>query len=233
MRHSARALVSGLLIACFYGPASAAEGTRARWWPFGAEETTPADAPLVSNTPAVGTIAPSLGNPPAASTSAPSAADFSATSPASQQPPLTDYSSDTLPERRWMLDSPFGKVSWPRIHFPEIPKPQLPRPQFWTRKSQVDEARNAWVEESPDPARPSPLQAVRQGARRVGDSTRSALRKTVDVLTPGDDSNSESSRIARRETRPPFWKRMFTTEEPQPEGPRTVTEWMAQDRLDP
>jgi hypothetical protein len=111
-------------------------------------------------------------------------------------------------------------------------KPQLPRPQLWPRDEQVNEARNAWVQENPDPDRPSPLQAVKQGAQRVGDSTRRAWHKTVDVLTPGASSTPTSSRIARRQNKPPLWKRMFASEEPQ-EGPRTITEWMAQERLDP
>jgi hypothetical protein len=150
-----------------------------------------------------------------------------------EQGPLTDYSSEEMPERRWMFQSPLTRVSWPRIHMPEMPKPRLPRPNLWPEKTDVDEARNAWVHPGPEPSRPSPLQAAKQGAQRVGESTRSAWRKTVDALTPGDGSNPDSSRIARRDTRPPFWKRMFTVEDPEPQGPRTVTEWMAQDRLDP
>jgi hypothetical protein len=134
-----------------------------------------------------------------------------------------------------MYESPTSKVSWPRIHMPEfsLPKPRLPRPQLWPQESEVSEARNAWVKENPNPNKPSPLQAVKQGAQRVGDSTRNAWHKTVDVLTPGDSPERRSSRIARRDIKPPFWKRMFGAGKSQPEGPRTVTEWMAQERLDP
>jgi hypothetical protein len=114
-----------------------------------------------------------------------------------------------------------------------LPKPRLPRPQLWPRKSEVDSARNAWAENSTDPMRPSPLQAAKDGVRRVGDSTRTAWRKTVDALTPGNAAADQSSRIAGRDSRPPLWKRMFAADQPQPQGPRTVTEWMAQDRLDP
>jgi hypothetical protein len=134
-----------------------------------------------------------------------------------------------------MYESPTSKVSWPRIHMPEfsLPKPHLPRPQLWPSEPEVNEARNAWVQDNPNPNRPSPLQAVKQGAQRVGDSTRRAWHKTVDVLTPGDPPNSTSSRIARRDVKPPFWKRMFGADETQSQSPRTVTEWMAQERLDP
>lgn len=128
-----------------------------------------------------------------------------------------------------MIRSPFARVSWPRIQLPEV---HLPRPQLWPRKTEVDDVRNAWLGEDNEPARPSPLQAAKQGAHRVAESTRSAWRKTVDVFTPGDPADA-SGHIAQQETRPSLWRRMFAMEEPQPEGPRTVTEWMAQDRLDP
>jgi hypothetical protein len=115
-----------------------------------------------------------------------------------------------------------------------LPKPRLPRPQFTSRKQNVDIPRNAWAEQNPNIRRPSALQAVKNGAHRVGDSTRSAWRKTVDALKPGDDSQPASSRIARRTTtKPPFWKRMFGADEQEPQGPRTISEWMAQERLDP
>jgi hypothetical protein len=130
-----------------------------------------------------------------------------------------------------MIESPLAKVSWPRLQFPEVHKPQLPA--LWPHKSQVEAARNAWMGQDPAAAQPSPLRAVTDGARRVGESTRAAWDKTVDVLTPGEDPSRSSSRIARREPRPAWWKRMFSVEDSQPQGPQTVTEWMAQERLDP
>jgi hypothetical protein len=96
----------------------------------------------------------------------------------------------------------------------------------------VDDARNAWVGKGVEPERPSPLQAARNGARRVADSTRSAWHKTVDILTPGEPV-PDSSSFALSDPKPPLWRRMFGAKEPEPQGPRTVTEWMAQDRLDP
>jgi hypothetical protein len=133
-----------------------------------------------------------------------------------------------------MIQSPLANITWPRIHMPEVslPRPRLPRPQLWPRQSQVEETRNAWVGKSLDPERPTPLEAARTGARRVADSTRTAWHKTVDVLTPGEPAANDAF-LARSEPRPPLWRRLFGAEEPQPQGPRTVTEWMAQDRLDP
>lgn len=234
MRLKARALIGVLLVACS-GPAASAEESRARWWPFGDKEAAPtADTSLPGSGSASATAPSSVmtAQPTSPAVAPKTSTPAVGTGAPLEHVPLPEYTEE-LPERRWMFQSPLTRVSWPRIHMPEMPKPSLPRPKLWPEKSEVDEARNAWAQASPDAARPSPLQAVKQGAHRVGESTRTAWRKTVDVLTPGDATTPDSSRIARRETRPPFWKRMFTVEEPQQEGPRTVTEWMAQDRLDP
>ena len=207
MRLRLRALVGILIVgACVCNAAAAEPGSR--WWPFGRREVEESQPPA--------SVASSR-------TTAPS--------PVGQQAPLPQEPADDQPEQRWMIDSPMAKVSWPRIHLPEVPS--LQRPQFWPKKSDVDAARNAWAEQNPTATQPSPLQAVADGARRVGDSTRAAWHKTVDAITPGDSSDGNNSRIARRQARPPFWKRMFGAEQWQPEGPQTVTEWMAQERLDP
>jgi hypothetical protein len=133
-----------------------------------------------------------------------------------------------------MFNSPFAKVSRPEFHFPEVTLPKPRMPQLWPNRSQIDETRNAWAGQDSTPATPSPLQAVRDGAQRVGESTRAAWRKTVDTLTPGSEMPTASQpQIASQGVRPPLWKRMFGVNEPPPQGPRTITEWMAQDRLDP
>jgi hypothetical protein len=114
-----------------------------------------------------------------------------------------------------------------------LPKPRMP--QLWPQNPEVDDTRNAWAGQSADPQQPSPLQAMRDGAKRVGNSTKSAWRKTVDTLTPGDGAaNPSPPQVASRDVKPPFWKRMFAAEEPPPpQGPRTVSEFFAQERLDP
>jgi hypothetical protein len=136
-----------------------------------------------------------------------------------QQPTLPDDSGVEAPEPHWMISSPFAKVSWPRIHMPESP---------WARKTETNPNRNAWAEPGPDPLKPSPM-------RRFGQSTRAAWNKTVDAVTPGDQSksNGPSSRLARRDDRS-VWKRMFgSNEPPKKEGSQTIGEFIAQDRIDP
>jgi hypothetical protein len=111
-----------------------------------------------------------------------------------------------------------------------MPQFTLPRPKWWFSKSEVDEARNSWVETRPAPEQPSPLQAVTNGVRQVGASTRAAWRKTVDVFTPSEE-DARPPRMARRGSQPSFWSRMFAPEEPK--TPETVPEWMAQERIKP
>ncbi len=210
MRHSMRALLGAMLVGSSCCQAMAAEAG-SKWWPFGERR----DAEIAEQ-------------PNAAQSATASAPAMSG-----EQPSLPQYPIAEEPQRRWMINSPMGKVSWPRVHLPEFPKLQLP-PAPWPNKSEIDAARNSWVEKSPDPLKPSPLDAVTDGARRVGQSTRRAWGKTVDAITPGDPSSPNSSRVARRENRPSMWKRMFGADDPQKaEGPQTITEWMAQDRIDP
>ncbi|MCI0331781.1 MAG: hypothetical protein L0228_00980 [Planctomycetes bacterium] len=210
MRHSMRALLGVMLVGWSCCQAMATEAG-SKWWPFGQRRDAEV-ARLPYAAPSAATSAPSMPG---------------------EQPSLPQYPTAEVPERRWMINSPLAKVSWPRVHMPELPKFQMP-PSPWPKKSEIDAARNSWVERSPDPLKPSPLQAVTDGARRVGQSTRRAWDKTVDAITPGDRSQPNSSRIARREDRPSIWKRMFGADDPrQVEGPQTITEWMAQDRIDP
>lgn len=137
--------------------------------------------------------------------------------------------SDSLeePEPRWMFSSPFAKVSWPRLQMPELPKPALPASP-WASKPEAGPNRNSWAEPEVVAPQPSPM-------RRFGQRTRAAWDKTVDALTPGDQSqsNDPSSRVARRDE-PSMWSRMFGSNEPKKkEGSQTIGEFIAQDRVDP
>jgi hypothetical protein len=60
-------------------------------------------------------------------------------------------------------------------------------------------------------------------------STRHAWDKTINFVTPGD--SAETAPVAS-ERKSSWWHSMWGSEEKQ-EGPQTVTEWMAQDRIDP
>lgn len=219
MRHSLRVLLSVSIIAA--GQAARGEESRWKWWPFssGVEDTVPAPSSstaaaagpqhLAEHTPAA---SPTTNERVASAAEAP-LADYPVTSAPSDSPPLAD--------------TPFPKFTWPKPPV-TIPRPQLP--QLWPNRHQVDDTRNAWVGKSIEPERPSPLQAVRNGAHRVAASTRSAWHKTVDTLTPGSRTQHHTGpRIAQRDVPPPFWKRMFTAEPERQDNP-TISGFVGQPR---
>lgn len=203
MRHAWQVVAIVATVSVWSFANAKAEEARSRWWPFGANSAdaaapSPGTSTAMQGLPSSGGAAaavPATSESPMPSIAGPSRGAASTGMPLEEEP-------------SWMIRSPFARVSWPRIQLPEV---HLPRPRLWPQKAEVDDVRNAWVGQEDEPARPSPLQAAKQGAHRVAESTRSAWRKTVDFLTPD----------------------MFAAEEPPPAGPRTVTEWMAQDRLDP
>jgi hypothetical protein len=196
-----------LLIESYACHLAAAEAG-SRWWPFGrtdAEELAPDDTVEDSAASGEGEANP-LVMPP-------------------REP------SEEEPEPGWMIDSPLAKVSWPRLHMPELPRPKMP--PFLAHQPEAEADRNTWAEPDSVTPRSSPWQAMTDGARRVGDRSQAAWDKTIDALTPGGNSENASSRVARRDQRQPWWKRMFRAEDRPPQSPETVSEWMAQERLDP
>ncbi len=146
---------------------------------------------------------------------------------------VASQSTPPEPERRWMMESPWAKVSWPSFHLPRFSSPEPDATGHVPPAREASKPRNTWVEPTPESVEPSPLEAMKDSARRVRNSTKNAWDRTVDVLTPGSSSPSTSARssIAQRQVRPPFWKRMLADE--QQKEPETVPEWMAQERLNP
>jgi hypothetical protein len=101
------------------------------------------------------------------------------------------------------------------------------------KASNVREPRNAWAQPKP---KPEPKKSMTQtmwdsvtGApHTVAQSTKKAYHKTVDVITPGESKSSPH--VAQRDTNTSWWSKMTGSSEPTTEDPRTVTEWMAQER---
>jgi hypothetical protein len=205
MRHSMRALLIVLSI-CLTGGNVVAQESSAPWWPFGrSEETLPPNAtktPFDAPTPAPTMPVP---QPQQAIT-----------------PVLPDEALADDHNQKWMINSPFGKVSWPRLQMPKRPAAAS------DQQVAADADRNTWVETPVEPPKPSPFESM-------SNSARTAWKKTVDALTPGDQSQPEdrSSRVARREGQS-AWQRMFGSEEPtKKEGSQTIGEFIAQERVDP
>lgn len=228
MRHSLRALLTALVVigCCQF---AVAQESRSSWWPFAAKNEPVSPAPpatVAPTTPSTASPTP----PPSAAATAQIAA------PSAPRAPLAQYQASTTvqTDRSPIIESPLPSFTWPKVEWPQLtmPKPQMP--QLWPNREQAEATRNAWAGKSPDPQPATPLQAMRDGAHRVGESTRTAWHKTVDTLFPSARmEHNTGAHIAQREIKPPFWKRMFGSQEPEPEGPQTIPQWMAQDRLDP
>lgn len=86
--------------------------------------------------------------------------------------------------------------------------------------------KNTWAQQ---PASTTSTDATKSPWKSMSDGTKNAWHKTVDWVTPGDGSDVAA---VQSEPRVSWWDRMWGGEEEQ-QGPETVTEWMAQDRLDP
>jgi hypothetical protein len=118
-------------------------------------------------------------------------------------------------DKGWFLQSPLANVGWPKI---EMPKLQL-------FPSLSDGEGGPTLRERIT----APFARLNAGRQRLVDGTRETWARTVDAIRFGDDDQ----RVAQRSAEPGFFSRLFSLEPEEPEGPRTVTEWMAQDRIDP
>ena len=140
-----------------------------------------------------------------------------------QRPP--NYQSTR--HRITMPDMP--EMKWPDY---SMPKPQMPG--LWSKQEDTpaETPRSAWMDTKPEPEEASPWQVAKESTQRLGQSTRHAWDKTVDVLTP-EYLKADRQPAPRVATRPPMWKRALGMEAEKSDGPQTVTEWMAQERLNP
>ena len=221
MRHTLCALVGVVLIACCSQNAAAAEAGSS-WWPFGKKDEAKVAQPPAVTPPAVG--APSV----AAPVGSPFVAPHTAAAPITAAPvpaaPAPAATADAAAEKHWMLSTPKTKVGWPKLSMPGSAA---------KKKAEAEAPRNAWVDKTPITPKPSPMKPITDGAHKISKGTKDAWHKTVDALTPGEPTNThEAPRIAKREIKPPFYKRMFGAKS-ELQGPQTVPEWMAQQRLDP
>lgn len=114
----------------------------------------------------------------------------------------------------WLFRSPLANVTMPEVRLPHY---------------QIFPGLRG------DPQKPlrerlaAPLHVFSDGAHFFATNTRRAWDMTRDMIRMPE---SDRPRLASRD-RTPLWKRMLGQTEEEPAGPRTVVEWMAQDRLDP
>ena len=77
------------------------------------------------------------------------------------------------------------------------------------------------------------LAPVKASARKVSDGTKRAWEGTKELFTFGGKTTATeqpTERLASRPDQPSVWSRMFGGGEPEPEGPQTVADFMAQPR---
>jgi hypothetical protein len=232
MRHTTRALVGIILVACG-SPYLAAAETGSRWWPFDRKE----EAKLTQQSPAAGTsayspmpstgavAAPSGAMTPASGTQYGAMGQAPVTSPPAGAATSPSTTPETASKENWMLSSRGSKIGWPRLN--------RPKTGIFAAKPDADKTRNSWVEQTPAQPKPSPFKPITDGAKKVSKNTKEAWHKTVHALTPGESETprSSSSRVAKRDAKPSMWQRMFATEPEK--GSETIPEFMAQQRLNP
>jgi hypothetical protein len=216
MRYSTRPVL-GMMLAVVLTTNGFGEETKARWWHFGRDKDVPS-APLA------GTPAPTLSP---AQTLTPSTPAIT---------PVEDESWfhwPSMPKMTWLEPSTDGEVvatdtttSTTPVTADSATQPRANRTHFGNSASRP-RPRNTWVQQPASTETPAADTSTWQSMTA---GTRSAWHKTVDFVTPGD--SSADAPVVATETKPSWWHRMWTTEE-EDEGPQTVAEFMAQDRLDP
>lgn len=216
MRYSTRPMF-GVLLAVVLGTNGFGEETKAPWWHFGRDKDLP-------SAPAAGTPAPTLSP---AQTITPATPDIT---------PVEDESWlhwPSKPKWGWLESSgetevattdPFAASKSVTTEAPT--KTRTARSHFGNSMHR-ERPRNTWVQQPASTETPAAKTSTWQSMTA---GTRTAWHKSVDFVTPGE--SAAEAPVVATDTKPSWWHRMWGAEE-EDQGPQTVTEWMAQDRLDP
>jgi hypothetical protein len=235
MRHFARVLIVVALSTCCPQPIVAADtssSSSSSWWPWSSSsDKKSAPSALGANgSNQLGT--PQLGGAVSRPLAGPAQKPLGgpATSPLGDPVPKPKEQAKT--SDHWMLSSPSGKVSWPHLTMPKLPSSSSS-----TADTKKPAPKSSWVEKTPTPPKPSPMQSVTNEAHKMSNATKDAWHKTVKAVTPSSSTpektkTDNSPRVAKKEMDPPWYKRMFGAKT-ELEQPQTVPQWMAQKRLDP
>jgi hypothetical protein len=207
MRYAA-SCTSCTLLLLVTATALSAQETKAPWWHFGRDEQP---STLQSNV----TPAPTL--TPAPETITPIEQD-------------SWFAWPSMPQWHWPQFASEGDATVTDMPAAEAPVTSGGRAsRSWNplgKTAHRTRPRNTWAQQpassATEAASESPWQSMKA-------STRSAWDKTVDFVTPGDEAETA---VVASKPRSSWWKRMWGSDESN-EGPQTVTEWMAQDRIDP
>ncbi len=115
----------------------------------------------------------------------------------------------------------FLPVSWPSVSLPKISMPKITMPKISMPK---------WPTNA-DGSAISPLAPITAGTSKVSAGTKKAWEGAKEMLSFGSKEEATHSTLsAASSDEPSFWQRM-TGRQPEPEGPQTVAEFMAQPRV--
>lgn len=118
-------------------------------------------------------------------------------------------------QRRGVLRRTLGWMAWPKVEwtrneiFPNLRDPDRPRFLGQNRATLFERLANT--------------------RQRVGNQTREAWNRSLNLFKSGDQVSTKS-RPKKRES---WFTRMFQSDQIEPEGPLTINEWMSQDRIEP
>lgn len=207
MRYAVRCL-SCILLLLVTATTLTAQETKAPWWHFGRGENAAASpsnvTPAPTLTPAPETITPVDDDPWFAWPSMPK-----------WHWPGSGEESDSM-----VSDLPAGRDSDASESRSRFTRFRFGKPEHESRP------RNTWAQQPASTATPTESESTWQAMKT---HTHNAWSKTVDFVTPGEGTETA---VVAAEPRESWWKRMWGSDEPD-DGPQTITEWMAQDRLDP
>ena len=112
----------------------------------------------------------------------------------------------------------FLPVSWPSVSLPQVSMPKMTMPKI---------PMPTWPTNA-DGSAVSPLAPITFGASKISAGTQKAWEGAKEMF--GYGGNGEAARPAASPSEPSLWKRLIGRE-PEPSGPRTVAEFMAQPRV--
>ncbi|MCH7751813.1 MAG: hypothetical protein IH898_06620 [Planctomycetes bacterium] len=112
----------------------------------------------------------------------------------------------------------FLPVSWPSVSLPKVTMPKITMPKIPMPK---------WPTNA-DGSAVSPFAPITAGASKISAGTQKAWQGAKEMF--GFGGKGEAARPAASPSEPSLWQRMIGRE-PEPSGPRTVAEFMAQPRV--
>lgn len=206
--------ILGMVLVATLGSGAVGQETKAPWWHFGRDKELSSAPPAITQAPGVAQ-SPTM-------TPAPSITPEVA--------PLEDESWvhwPKMPKMTWFETSEETIVTDPFASPPPAASHSRASRHQYGNDLHRQRPKNTWAQQ---PASNTSTENPPSPWKAMSDSTRSAWHKTVDMVTPGDSATEAP--VVASDTSPSWWARMWGAEE-EAQGPQTVTEWMAQDRIDP